>query len=714
MTLTRSWWLLIAIVAGIIGVMTWAFWHYTQDDVFITFTYSRNIAEGVGFVFNPGERVQGTTTPLWALVMAGVYTITPELLHAGNLIAGMLLLLIVIIVRTLLRNDVHALTQVALVLLIVSSPIFYISYGMETLLYCTILVTAWLCWVRDRRAWAMLAAAALTWTRADGVVLGGTFGLLILWDAWRSQETTPADVIRLGALYVIGITPWFLFALIYFGSLTPNTFSAKAEILEGVEFIKQGWTWRDSLYGNNPLHFLAFPLIVLGVWRALITPHLRPIALWTVFFLAGYTVLNTVFFWYYTPLVLGLLILTAIGADWLARRMASVLNRQVVWAGMSVLVLISAGLGLAQAYSYREPPPRMTTYERIGSWIDQQTPADSTIVVADLGIVGYHAQRQTWDSFGLIVPDMYHDTPEYAAIKYKPDYVVATTFFLFTRFINEPWFGNHFVPDVQISTAGDTLFSPMTVYRLRLPLETPSIVYQGMPLPLTCVVEEGPGDILPGETFARLYDTSGELVRDQAQLFLWHRYPAAASLGDERLIEQMAFPTTDLPPGDYTWEMDCDTTHSGAVTIAPLQDAPDYLPLDDATWPGLARLQGLWLPEGDTTWSGGSVLLALDWEALDAASTNMVLNVEVIDESGAIRTGFNAPSLKPAQNWEPGDRIGGEWRVNLPPDLPAGEYGLQIGWFDPETNERQAVGDGDTYVLPLQITNQFPGGSGRP
>src|SRR5688572_11448166 len=42
----------------------------TVDDAYITFRYARNIATGVGFVYNAGERVLGTTTPAYALLLA--------------------------------------------------------------------------------------------------------------------------------------------------------------------------------------------------------------------------------------------------------------------------------------------------------------------------------------------------------------------------------------------------------------------------------------------------------------------------------------------------------------------------------------------------------------------------------------------------------------------------------------------------------------------
>ena len=41
----------------------------TIDDSFITFRYARNILAGNGFVYNPGEHVLGTTTPLYTGIM---------------------------------------------------------------------------------------------------------------------------------------------------------------------------------------------------------------------------------------------------------------------------------------------------------------------------------------------------------------------------------------------------------------------------------------------------------------------------------------------------------------------------------------------------------------------------------------------------------------------------------------------------------------------
>jgi hypothetical protein len=45
------------------------------DDAYITFRYARNLAEGLGLVYNPGEWVLGTTAPLWAILLGGGYKV---------------------------------------------------------------------------------------------------------------------------------------------------------------------------------------------------------------------------------------------------------------------------------------------------------------------------------------------------------------------------------------------------------------------------------------------------------------------------------------------------------------------------------------------------------------------------------------------------------------------------------------------------------------
>ncbi|MCX5752617.1 MAG: hypothetical protein NTW97_03090, partial [Candidatus Krumholzibacteria bacterium] len=54
---------LAILAAGLIA------FRYVPDDTFITLRYARNVLRGEGFVFNPGERVEGYSNFLWLLIV---------------------------------------------------------------------------------------------------------------------------------------------------------------------------------------------------------------------------------------------------------------------------------------------------------------------------------------------------------------------------------------------------------------------------------------------------------------------------------------------------------------------------------------------------------------------------------------------------------------------------------------------------------------------
>lgn len=47
------------------------FARWTVDDAYITYRYARRLAEGRGMTFNDGEKVQGFSSPLHMLIIAG-------------------------------------------------------------------------------------------------------------------------------------------------------------------------------------------------------------------------------------------------------------------------------------------------------------------------------------------------------------------------------------------------------------------------------------------------------------------------------------------------------------------------------------------------------------------------------------------------------------------------------------------------------------------
>jgi arabinofuranosyltransferase len=60
------------ITLALAALCAWLAWMavYQVDDAFIVYRYAANLARGDGFVFSPGERVEGVTCFLWSLLLA--------------------------------------------------------------------------------------------------------------------------------------------------------------------------------------------------------------------------------------------------------------------------------------------------------------------------------------------------------------------------------------------------------------------------------------------------------------------------------------------------------------------------------------------------------------------------------------------------------------------------------------------------------------------
>lgn len=71
--LVRTW--AIALLAAVPCAFLFA--GYVKDDAYIAFRYARNLVDGAGLVFNPGERVEGYTDFLWVMLAAAIHPLDP-------------------------------------------------------------------------------------------------------------------------------------------------------------------------------------------------------------------------------------------------------------------------------------------------------------------------------------------------------------------------------------------------------------------------------------------------------------------------------------------------------------------------------------------------------------------------------------------------------------------------------------------------------------
>jgi hypothetical protein len=206
-----------------------------DDDMMVSMRYGRNLAEGHGLVWNPGQRIEGYTNFLWTLVMAGVHLLPFGDAHAPvavKLISFGLLAASLWLSLRLLRVFVpHSRLAGALVVIGVVTcvdVVHWAAWGFETTLLGFLELVFLVCLLEGRRmtvGWVALALIPLV--RSDALYLFAADALLALLLTPARRKTA----IRLA----IALAPFafhLAFRQIYYGDWLPNTYYLKLHLLD--------------------------------------------------------------------------------------------------------------------------------------------------------------------------------------------------------------------------------------------------------------------------------------------------------------------------------------------------------------------------------------------------------------------------------------------------------------------------------------------------
>lgn len=282
-------------------IFLWSNTPYDIDDAPITYRYAENLASGNGFVYNIGERILGTSTPLYTLLLATLRFLGVSVPLASNVINFLASVAVVAVtmvtVRQLSRSFSIAILA-SVILLGQGSFIRYSMAGMETPLYILLIMSSLFALSRKQTSVSAALAALALLTRLDGLVIVGA----VLLSCLVQQRRLPLREMLIVAAIV---SPWMLFAFGYFGSPIPLSMLAKQQHLQ----VTQGsrfWIW-DYLF-IRPLHghmyilpFIAFGLIWSTRNRVELIKWLAPVS-WFVAYLTVYTLVGIDFYeWYLMP-----------------------------------------------------------------------------------------------------------------------------------------------------------------------------------------------------------------------------------------------------------------------------------------------------------------------------------------------------------------------------------------------------------------------------
>ncbi len=400
---------------------------YVTDDAFISFRYSRNLADGIGPVWQSGSRVEGYTNFGWVLLIGLTTKFGADPIDASRalgLLASLGTMALVPVAAAQLRplwsRDWWIVAAGTAIALLVNTAFSLWTFaGLETPLFaCLVLAAITAHWHEERTEaqWPWLSAVALllaALTRPDGVVV---FGVVALWkfiSAVQRRELHTGFVLWLayfGAPFLV----YWCWRWSYYGDFFPNTYYLKSGA--GLEFYERGARYvRDFV-------------LVYWVWLALlgfasvlqeVRTRYRPVscaltllAVWCVYVVAGGGDWMP-FFRFLVPILPIAYLVAMNGAitvtELLGRRISPAISTGVSVALAGLIVLTSlAGAGSARAkdpFGFQiDPLPGAVDVDSqgdIGLWMRQNIPAEYTVAQIATGIVPYYSELPTLDMLGV-------------------------------------------------------------------------------------------------------------------------------------------------------------------------------------------------------------------------------------------------------------------------------------------------------------------------
>jgi arabinofuranosyltransferase len=393
--------------AGVLAVHAALYARYTVDDAFISFRFARNWAEGMGPVFQAGDRVEGFSSFLWValLALASSWHLDIEVVSK---VLGFACTLATLVAAGGLATALRPDRRVALLapLLLAITPLFaaWTLAGMEAPLFAALLCcSAWLLVLelREPRRFpaSALGFALLVLVRPEGFL----FAAIAL--GCRSR-----DRLRWAALFAAPAGAYWVARWMYFGQFFPNTFYAKTSLTAG-RLVSGVQSVIDFLSDMGPALGLAVAVgFATARWR---DPAERFVFSSIAAFLGyvaavGGDVLHLRFYVHILPFWM---IVAALGLCRVLDAVGSL--RFPTWAAL-------AGAVIWTTLAYHEDARALHPVDQfgpsyvvdnsnnihrahipLGQWLHDHAPAGAHVAVTDIGGFGYYSRLPIVDLYGL-------------------------------------------------------------------------------------------------------------------------------------------------------------------------------------------------------------------------------------------------------------------------------------------------------------------------
>jgi arabinofuranosyltransferase len=408
----------------------------TIDDAYITFRYARNILLGHGLVYNPGEAVLGTTTPLYAFLLSllawisgGVNADFPGIALIINTIADAMTCLLIYL---LAYEFGHPRTGFATALIWAVSPmsVTFAIGGMETsLVICLITATFYFHFKRRPIAAALCGAMSIL-ARPDALLAVLPLLLLRVYQSFPGKRKGRNNSIHFSELLAFGVPLlfWILIAWNYYGSPIPHSITAKTSaylLAPGESFIRLLQHYSTPFMGQMTLGsqwvwigLFLYP-ILFGLGSLYLIRQRSESWVWLAYpwvYLSVFSMANPLIFrWYLAPPLPALMMGILLGSERISADLRTPLPTYLIAAAAFVLTLNA--WTLLPDHGLKRPAPEMAfikleqLYQEVGEELRPLVKTGDVIAAGDIGALGYYSRAPILDTLGLVSPEVDHYYP---------------------------------------------------------------------------------------------------------------------------------------------------------------------------------------------------------------------------------------------------------------------------------------------------------------
>lgn len=405
---------LLLLAAAMLSLQVAGFHGLRHDDAFITFRYSQNLANGAGPVFNPGERVQGSTSPGQMLLGAALYHVVGEA-HLPSVMSAFGCLgwtAQAAAIFSMLARKGDAVTALFVALAVAAGAARSFQFvALETNLVMALVLWAFALAMASRWAAVAVCCALAGLVRPDAYLVALPLGVWCLRErGWRAWPL---------ALLGLAVTaPWWLFAAWYYGSPIPNTAIATFRVVSLARYAHHLFVVPPAsvFFPRQPPAILAFGWAVAIAGAVVLIRRDR--RFWA---LAVYALLHAAAYLYLRPyssrgwhdypvvIVFTLFALAALAAAvHLAARVLRLPGARRLPVTASALGLVVVLYGL-RCYTSAEAYPnayflgaRDKAYRRVAAYLREHAAPGDVVISGEVGTIAYYSHRPMYDAGGLV------------------------------------------------------------------------------------------------------------------------------------------------------------------------------------------------------------------------------------------------------------------------------------------------------------------------